>query len=141
MTERGIGMQGSLFERVGNAARSSRHSPSAGQLLRSIKRNLENVLNTRSGSCYGSPELGIPDLNDNSLISSDFRQEIGRGIRDCILRYEPRLADVTVDADSPDASAPQELRFHIVAQVSFNDARDVLEFEILLDNRQRYRVE
>ncbi|VEA03382.1 Uncharacterised protein [Salmonella enterica subsp. enterica serovar Sanjuan] len=33
------------------------------------------------------------------------------------------------------------LRFHIVAQVSFHDARDVLEFDILLDNRQRYRVE
>ncbi|GAS74969.1 type VI secretion system baseplate subunit TssE [Citrobacter werkmanii] len=141
MTERDIGMQGSLFERVGNAARSSRRLPSPGQLLQSIRRNLENVLNTRSGSCYGSPELGIPDLNDDALVSSDFRQEIGRGIRDCILRYEPRLFDVTVDADSLDVSAPQELRFHIVAQVSFNDASDLLEFEILLDNRQRYRVE
>lgn len=141
MTERDIGMQGSLFERVGNATRSSRRLPSPGQLLQSIRRNLENVLNTRSGSCYGSPELGIPDLNDDALVSSDFRQEIGRGIRDCILRYEPRLFDVTVDADSPDVSAPQELRFHIVAQVSFNDASDLLEFEILLDNRQRYRVE
>lgn len=141
MTERDIGMQGSLFERVGNAAGSSRRLSSPGQLLQSIRRNLESVLNTRSGSCYGSPELGIPDLNDDALVSSDFRQEIGRGIRDCILRYEPRLFDVTVDADSPDVSAPQELRFHIVAQVSFNYASDLLEFEILLDNRQRYRVE
>lgn len=62
-------------------------------------------------------------------------------IRDCILRYEPRLVDVTVGADMPDTAAPQELRFHIVAQVSFHDARKLLEFEILLDNRQRYRVE
>lgn len=141
MTGRDIRMQGSLFERVGDAARLSRRSPSPEWLLQSIRHNLENVLNTRSGSCYGSPELGIPDLNDDALVSSDFRQEIGRGIHDCILRYEPRLADVTVDADMPDDNAPQELRFHIVAQVNFNDARDVLEFEILLDNRQRYRVE
>ena len=141
MTERDTGMQGSLFERVRNAAGSSCYSPSPGRLLQSIRHNLENVLNTRSGSCYGSPELGIPDLNDDALISSDFRQEIGRGIRDCILRYEPRLADVAVDADMQDVHAPQELRFHIVAQVNFNDARDVLAFDILLDNSQRYRVE
>lgn len=141
MMERDIGMQGSLFERVENAAGSSRRLSSPGQLLQSIRRNLENVLNTRSGSCYGSPALGIPDLNDDALVSSDFRQEIGRGICDCILRYEPRLADVTVGADMPDAHAPQELRFHIVAQVNFNDAKDVLEFEILLDNRKRYWVE
>lgn len=141
MTERDIGMQGSLFERVGYAAGASRRLSSSWQLLQSIRRNLENVLNTRSGSCYGSPELGIPDLNDDVLVSSDFRQEIGRGICDCILRYEPRLVDVTVGAAMPDNAAPQELRFHIVAQVSFNDARDLLEFEILLDNRQRYRVE
>lgn len=79
MTERDTGMQGSLFERVGNAAGSSHRLSSPGQLLQSIRRNLENVLNTRSGSCYGSPELGIPDLNDDALVSSDFRQEIGQG--------------------------------------------------------------
>lgn len=141
MTERDIGMQGSLFERLSNSAGSSRRLSSPGQLLQSIRRNLENVLNTRSGSCSGSPDLGIPDLNDDVLVSSDFRQEIGRGIRDCILRYEPRLVDVTVGVAMPDDAAPQELRFHIVAQVSFNDTRDLLEFEILLDNRQRYRVE
>lgn len=141
MTGRDIGMQGSLFERVGSAARSSHHSSSAGRLLQSVRHNLENILNTRSGSCHGSPELGIPDLNDDALISSDFRQEIGQGIRDCILRYEPRLADVTVDADMPDENAPQELRFHIVAHVNFDDATDVLEFDILLDNHQRYQVE
>ncbi|MGZ0749323.1 type VI secretion system baseplate subunit TssE [Kluyvera sichuanensis] len=141
MMDRDIGLQGSLFERVREAVGSSRRLSSPGLLLQSIKRNLENVLNTRSGSCHGSPELGIPDLNDDELASSDFRQEIGRGIRGCILRYEPRLVDVMVSAAMPDDAAPQELRFHIVAQVCFNDAGDLLEFEILLDNRQRYRVE
>jgi type VI secretion system protein len=141
MTERDIGMQGSLFERVGNAAKSLHYRASPGQLLQSIRHNLENILNTRSGSCYGSPALGIPDLNDDSLISSDFCQVIGKGIRDCILRFEPRITAVTVETDTPNAHSPQGLRFHLVAQVSFNDARDVLEFEIQLDNRQRYRVE
>ncbi|MCZ5700909.1 type VI secretion system baseplate subunit TssE [Escherichia coli] len=52
--------------------------------MRSIRRNLRQVLNTRSGSCYGSPELGITDLNDESLASSDFRREIRKSISQCI---------------------------------------------------------
>lgn len=139
MMERRIG--GSLFERIGDAAAMSPQRKPKTALLSSIRHNLHNILNTRSGSCYGSPELGIDDLNDDALASSDFRKEIGRGIRDCILRYEPRIAEVTVTAASAHGYAPMELRFHIVAQVNFTDAADVLEFDILLDNHQRYRVE
>ncbi|KFB99223.1 hypothetical protein GTGU_04225 [Trabulsiella guamensis ATCC 49490] len=34
-----------------------------------------------------------------------------------------------------------ELRFHILAQVDFEDAVDVLEFDILLDSHQHFQVE
>ncbi len=130
-----------LFDRIGEAATSRFYRQSGVTLLHSISENLHNILNTRSGSCAGSPELGIADLNDDALASGNFREEIARSIHDCIRRYEPRITGVTVTAVSPDACAPLALRFHIVAQVSFHDARDVLEFDILLDNRQRYRVE
>lgn len=139
IAERRIG--GSLFERIDYAAKlSPRRRPQAA-LLNSIGHNLQNILNTRSGSCHGSPELGIADLNDEALVSSDFRQEIGRGIHDCILRYEPRIAEAVVTAATTDGYSPLELRFHIVARVDFADASDVLEFDILLDNHQHYRVE
>ncbi|EBU3150140.1 type VI secretion system baseplate subunit TssE [Salmonella enterica] len=141
MTKRDIEKGGSLFDRIGEAATPRFYRQPGLSLLHSISDSLHNILNTRSGSCAGSPELGIADLNDDALASGNFREEIARGIHDCIRRYEPRITGVTVTAVSPDSYAPLTLRFHIVAQVSFHDARDVLEFDILLDNRQRYRVE
>ena len=65
VTERESG--GSLFERIGEAVNpSSRQRPKVA-LLHSVRNNLRNILNTRSGSCHGSPELGIVDFNDGSL--------------------------------------------------------------------------
>ena len=134
-------IEGSLFERISDAAKLPYRRKSKTVIMLSIRNNLKNILNTRSGSCYGTPSLGIADLNDESLLSSDFRQEIGRGISDSILRYEPRISDVAVTTAVSDVYAPLELRFHIVAQVSFNDITDVLEFDILLDNHQHYQVD
>lgn len=141
MIKRDIEKGGSLFDRIGEAATSRFYHQSGVSLLHSISENLHNILNTRTGSSAGSPALGIADLNDDALASGNFREEVARGIHHCIRRYEPRITEVTVTAVSPDDYAPLALRFHIVAQVSFHDARDVLEFDILLDNRQRYRVE
>lgn len=132
---------GSLFDRIGEAARPPGRRRSKEALLRSVQGNLQNVLNTRSGSCYGSPELGIADLNDESLASGALRNEISKAISNCILRYEPRISEVTAAAIREDRHAPLELRFHIVAFVDFSDNGDVLEFDILLDNHQHWRVE
>lgn len=141
MQRRDSGSTGSLFERIREAATLSSYQTPKGSLLRSIRRNLHQILNTRAGSCYGSPELGITDLNDEALISSDFRREIRNIINECILRYEPRIIEAVVTAALPDEYSPLELRFHIVATVAFSEARDVFEFDILLDNHQRYCVE
>ncbi|VTP12905.1 Gene 25-like lysozyme [Phytobacter ursingii] len=141
MMKRDIDKAGSLFDRIGEAAVPKRERGPGINLLHSISQNLYSILNIRTGSCAGSPELGIADLNDNTFALGNFREEIARGIHDCIRRYEPRISGVTVTVASPDSYKPLMLRFHILAQVSFHDARDVLEFDILLDNRQRYRVE
>ena len=135
------GPTGSLFERIREAANPPSYQNPKEALIRSIRRNLRQVLNTRSGSCYGSPELGITDLNDESLASSDFRREIRKSISQCILHYEPRITDVVVTAAAPDEYAPVELRFHIVATIDVSKTKGVFEFDILLDNHQRYCVE
>ena len=141
MMERELRCAGSLFERIREAAESPLHRRPKEALLRSVLNNLHNVLNTRSGSCYGSPELGITDLNDSALASGDFRIEIQNAISNCVLRNEPRISDVSVTAVAEDGYAPLELRFHIVATMGFSDSRDVLEFDILLDNHSHWRVE
>lgn len=84
MLRRDSGPTGSLFERIREAANPPSYQNPKEALIRSIRRNLRQVLNTRSGSCYGSPELGITDLNDESLASSDFRREIRKSISQCI---------------------------------------------------------
>lgn len=60
ITERASGS--SLFERIGEAAKPSSDQHPKLTLLKSIRGSLQNILNTRSGSCYSSPELGLPDL-------------------------------------------------------------------------------
>lgn len=139
MTEREP--RGSLFERIGEAAKPlSSRSPKL-TLLQSLRSSLQNILNTRSGSCYGSPDLGLPDLNDESLASMNIRDVTARIVRECILRYEPRISDVSIIAGVQDENAPLELRFHIQVHVNFSNRQDVLEFDMLLDNHQHWRVE
>nr|WP_237730076.1 type VI secretion system baseplate subunit TssE [Lelliottia aquatilis] len=139
ITERESGS--SLFERIREAAITPSQQRSKAALLRSVRETLRNVLNTRSGSCYGSPELGIDDFNDQSPDSMNIRDWMVQAIRECILGYEPRISDVSVAAVAEDASMPLELRFHIVATIDFSNSRDVLEFDILLDNHRQWRVE
>ncbi len=139
ITEREPG--GSLFERIGEAAKPhSRQRPKA-VLLHSVRENLRNILNTRSGSCYGSPELGIADFNDRPSDRQNIREWMVLAIQNCILRNEPRISDVVVTAATEDRHAPLELHFHIVAYLNFSDRQDVLEFDILLDNHQHWCVE
>ncbi|EAB8210293.1 type VI secretion system baseplate subunit TssE [Salmonella enterica] len=141
MMSRDSGLTGSLFERITEAANPSSYQNPKEALVRSIRRNLQQILNTRSGSCYGSPELGITDLDNIASVSMNLRDTTARAIRNCILRYEPRISDAIVTAVEQDENAPLELRFRIVASVSFSEIKNVLEFDIVLDSHQQYRVE
>lgn len=129
----------SLFERIREAVNPPLRQHPKAALMRSVRNTLRNVLNTRSESCYGSPELGIDDFNDQSSGSLNIRDWMVKAIRECILGYEPRISDVAVAAVADDACL--ELRYHIVATIDFSNSRDVLEFDILLDNHQHWRVE
>lgn len=139
ITERESGS--SLFERISEAVNPPPRQRPKAALLHSVRNNLCNILNTRSGSCYGSPELGIDDFNNQSPDSMNIRDWMVQAIRECILGYEPRISDVSIAAVAEDASMPLELRFHIVAAIDFTNSQDVLEFDILLDNHSHWRVE
>jgi type VI secretion system protein len=132
---------GSLFERIRKAANPPLRLQPKASLLNSVRDTLRNVLNTRSGSCYGSPDLGIDDFNSQSPDSLNIRDWMVKAIRESILGYEPRISDVVVAAIAEDACLPLELRFHIVATIDFSSSQDVLEFDILLDNHRHWKVE
>ncbi|VEA63327.1 type VI secretion system lysozyme-like protein [Salmonella enterica subsp. salamae] len=103
----------------------------------SIRHSLRNILNTRSGSCRGTPELGLeePEGSDN------YRSAMSQAIVQCIERYEPRISHVEVRAVLPQVASPQEIIFRITAWVTFNDIDDVLEFDMAPDGSQHYRVD
>ncbi|ECI0416109.1 TPA: type VI secretion system baseplate subunit TssE [Salmonella enterica subsp. salamae] len=129
---------GSLFERLENPpVRNWREGSNIDAFRQSIRHSLRNILNTRSGSCRGTPELGIeePEGSDN------YRSAMSQAIVQCIERYEPRIAHVEVRAVFPQAASPQEIIFRITAWVTFNDIDDVLEFDMAPDGSQHYRVD
>ncbi|EAR7275546.1 type VI secretion system baseplate subunit TssE [Salmonella enterica] len=129
---------GSLFERLENPpARNWREGSNIEAFRQSIRHSLRNILNTRSGSCRGTPGLGIeePEGSDN------YRSAMSQAIVQCIERYEPRISHAEVRAILPQAASPQEIIFRITAWVTFNDIDDVLEFDMAPDSSQHYRVE
>ncbi|KNC89667.1 type VI secretion system baseplate subunit TssE [Trabulsiella odontotermitis] len=131
---------GSLFERIQKQETGIIRISSSGSLLASIKKNLNQVLNSHQGGSQSAPMLGVLDLNDATLSSSDFRQSIERIVRACIIDYEPRINWVEVSAGQVDEQDPLALNFHILAHVGFDDVNSMIEFNIHLDKQQRYHL-
>lgn len=84
-------MAGSLFERLTRGAASEEATDDE-----SIRAHLLRMFVARQGSVQTLPDYGLPDLNDLTLSRSELIKETCAGIRDCIVRYEPRLTDVNV---------------------------------------------
>lgn len=131
----------SLFERIDGASTNYSRSMQIESLQVSIKRNLRNILNTRPGSSQSTLQLGVVDLNDATASSADFRKTIENAIQHCIEDFEPRVTHAEVQAVSNDGYNPMDLNFHIVAHIDFNGLRDVVEFNMQLDNHHHYKVD
>lgn len=135
------GTSASLFERIEGESASYSRSSQIESLQISIKRNLRNILNTRPGSSQSTLQLGVIDLNDATASSADFRKTIENAIQHCIEHFEPRVKHADVEAVSSDGYNPMDLNFHIVAYIDFNGLRDVVEFNMQLDNHHHYKVD
>ncbi|EGB6348764.1 type VI secretion system baseplate subunit TssE [Salmonella enterica] len=130
----------SLFDRLDEA--TGLRSPSFGvQAVRdSIKRNLNNVLNTRPGSCQSAPEMGISDPGSEEQARGSFQDAQTEKIKACIEHYEPRIDQVDVTMSEQDENSPLDLCFRITAFVDIEGLKDVLEFNVHLSS-QHYRMD
>lgn len=99
--------------------------------IRSIKRNLERILNIHTGNSASAPLLGVENFNDVGISVGDVRQSMTAMIRDCILAYEPRIteANVQLQADPDDQLT---LHFSIVALVNVADATEQIRFDMAM---------
>lgn len=129
----------SLFERIQKEGEQS-PSLSLSEFVLSIKNNLNNILNTHSGTSQSARELGIMDLNDATSSAADMYQYIAGIIRDCILTYEPRIADVKV-LPLPNEQQPLTLFFYVEAMVSYYEYQRVISFNMHLDNDHHYYLD
>ncbi len=131
----------SLFERLEADAKpvSLSKGPESSEVLRSIKRNVANILNSRVGESLSSPQLGLIDFNDASTETLDLSILIQRSIEECLTKYEPRLSGVKVQ-ELVDESDQLNLRFSVAAFVNTSAIHEKVKIDLLLDNNRKYRV-
>lgn len=119
---------------------------SRNQLLRDLKqavrRDLENLLNTRIRCVPWSTGLvelkqsvvnyGIPDLTGTPLASSREREEFRRSIQSVISIYEPRLKKLKVVLGDQANAIDRTIRFHIDAILQAEPAPEPVAFDSTL---------
>lgn len=133
------GNAASLFDRIrGERLDSSPHSEIE-ELIDSVKRQLDQILNTRPGNCRSAPELGVIDLNDATQGSADIKGRIREAIRQCIRRFEPRIVHVDVCSSDFQASA-LEMSFQVTAHVRLEHIEQITSFNVHMDSHRHYRM-
>lgn len=129
----------------GSVARPGR-AASSGQLLNqlreSVRRDLENLLNTRQWHVVRPSNLseldtslvdyGIPDFAGTNL-SGDNRERFRGLVEDAIRRYETRFRDVRVDILDNAAVDDRTLRLRISATMNVEHSKEPLQFDTLLE--------
>lgn len=166
MAERDLvdGYQPSIYDRLTDPesiGTSDRRGYTEAQLMAVVRRDLEDILNTRRPSFeeLGVDELhqvqksvigyGLPDFANLGSLSSNDRAEIGRQIAQAVAEFEPRLTDIEVVMKDPGKMKEamkgeyrhSAMYFHIAAKLRMDPCPPVT-FETVLELTQgRHRIE
>jgi type VI secretion system lysozyme-related protein len=133
------GSGASLFDRIRGEAVGSSPCAEAEELVASVKRQLDQILNTRPGNCRSAPDLGVIDLNDATQGSEDIKGRVREAIRQCIRHFEPRIIHVDVRSSDYQAS-PLEMSFQVTAHVRLEQIEQVTSFNVHMDSHRHYRM-
>jgi len=96
------------------------------KLRSSIIENLRMVLSTRQGSVQHLPDFGMPDILQLFFNSDNSIEPIKKEIKNVILKYEPRIAEVQVQKTDFDQES-MKITLKVIATV-----KDIPNKEILL---------
>ena len=121
---------------------SWRYGYSVDQITEAVRRDLEDLLNTRQTPAHllaDFPELrtsvfayGLPDLTSLQAVTPQQRTEIGRLLERIIMTFEPRLEKVkAILLTGADDKLPT-LRFRVDARLNMDPAPEVA-FETTLE--------
>ena len=131
------GRAGSLIDRLVAEDEGGLPQPSVREYgyVRSIQRNLENILNARAGTSAARPDYGLSDFNDGAVLSSDMLRFIREDIRHAIQEFEPRLGNVSIEGGQIGDGIPH-LRFRLLCEVNTPDGHDKVAFTLALEDGQ-----
>ncbi len=96
------------------------------KLRSSIIENLRMVLSTRQGSVQHLPDFGMPDILQLYFNSNNSIDPIKKEIRNVVLKYEPRIAEVEVHKTNFDQES-MKISLKVIATI-----KDISNKEILL---------
>lgn len=112
-------------------------------LRASVKRDLENLLNTRYRIISPPEELteleisilnyGMPDLATINVTDLDKRRVFTRNLENLLKQYEPRFKTVNVSYLDNSDSADRTLHFRIDATIYADPSPEVVVFDSVLE--------
>lgn len=115
----------------------------AARLEESVRRDLENLLNTRWRCLNWPPNLeeleqslvnyGIPDFTGASFNDPGSQRDLRRIIQSAIRRFEPRLGAIKVSVPERPDRRDRTVRFRIEAELGEGRHRTPIAFETALD--------
>jgi len=138
-------MAGSLFDRLlvddedMDVATSAAQEPIEG-VVRSIKRNLDRVLNMHAGGAAANPDLGLTDMNHSTVNSREVSEHIVASIRNCILSSEPRIMQADI-ACINDPDTPLTLQFAITCHVKAASLKEQIRIDLAMRDGHFYHLE
>lgn len=125
----------SLLERIRSLERKpdGREIRDVSVTMNSIVNHLRKMLNTRRGSVSIADDYGMPDFtNYPGDDLTEMAKELEQALKQGILKYEPRLDEVTVKFE-PRAEDILSLRFKLEASIfSSNDRKIPVVFETVV---------
>ncbi|MDA8138486.1 MAG: type VI secretion system baseplate subunit TssE [Desulfobacteraceae bacterium] len=118
---------------------SRRMTEDPGEMIHSVQKHLQSLLNTRHGNVPIADDYGIPDFTNlmNGFLES--KRSVEQTIRNTITKYEPRLQGVRVTFLDQEEDK-LTLRFQISAQLAIGEHGDPVMFESVLDSGGKFTV-
>jgi type VI secretion system protein ImpF len=112
------------------------------QMMEAVRRDLEELLNTRQSTAGLSPDFpevhnsiiafGLPDLTTLNAYTDEQRAEVGRLIEAAINRFEPRLRNVQATMIESTDGKERRIKFRIDAKLCVDPAPEVA-FDTVLE--------
>ncbi|MBN6069210.1 type VI secretion system baseplate subunit TssE [Aggregatibacter actinomycetemcomitans] len=105
-------------------------------LIRSIKKNIELVLNSKEGCTLCAPGFGLKDFNDATATTRSLSQTIISDIRSSLECYEPRVRITRIEY-IPDVYDILQLNFRITCVLLLKQKNELTELNIILDSSNK----